>query len=185
MGKINLVSDIRLEKIRLKKRNYIITMSAIFVLGFMFVFILALQGYRWSRVYSLDNTKKKIANTQDELKSYKDIEDMVINIEKGTQAINEIEASQPKWSEFLPILQEVTPQDIRFTEFDQSDRKFKAKAQGKSVESIARLIKSLEDYKYKKSGIALFKNVNVEGYDNKSGFVEFEIVFEMEEGVLW
>ena len=43
------------------------TISAIGILAGMVVFILILQGYRWSRVYSLDVTKKKIADTKEEL----------------------------------------------------------------------------------------------------------------------
>src|SRR3990170_6149865 len=130
MAKINLAPDIRLEKLKLKRRNFIVTMSAIVTLGAMVVFILVLQGYRWSRVYSLDQTKKKIASTQDELKSYKNIEDMVVNIEQGIKAVNEIEKNTPKWSSFFPELGKATPNDIRFTSFSQDGSKFTAKAQG-------------------------------------------------------
>lgn len=191
MSKINLAPDVRLEKLKIKRRNFIVTMSAIVTLGVMVIFILILQGYRWSRVYSLDQTKKKIANTQDELKSYKDIEDMVINIEQGTKAVKEIDSSTPKWSLFLPILEQVTPNDVRFTEFSNEGNNFTAKVQGKQVVSIARLIKSLENYEYKTSpdvqtGQKLFKNIEVDGYTkNSSNMVDFEITFEMEQGILW
>lgn len=190
MGKINLAPDIRQEKIKLKKRNFYVTMAAILIVGATLLFILALQGYRFSKVYSLDQTKKKIANTKDELKSYKNIEDMVINIEQGIKAINEIERTEPKWSRFMPVLEQVTPNDVRFTEFSMDGNKFSAKATGKHIYSIARAIKSLENYEYKaapeaKSGQKLFKNVNVDGYDSKDGMVNFDITFEMEQGVLW
>ena len=191
MSKINLAPDVRLEKLKIKRRNFMVTMGAIIVLGAMVVFILILQGYRWSRVYSLDQTKKKITNTQDELKSYKDIEDMVINIEQGTRAVKEIESKIPKWSLFLPVLEQVTPNDIRFTEFSNEGNKFSAKVQGKQVSSVARLIKSLENYEYKtspdaKTGEKIFKNVNVESYTKeKADMIDFEIEFEMEQGVLW
>lgn len=190
MGKINLVSDIRLEKIKLKRRKFVVTVSAVLILGVMLVFVLLLQGYKWSRVYVLDSTKKKIAATDGELAKYKDIEDMVVNIEHGLQAVKNIESSEPKWSKFLPILEQVTPNDIRFTEFTQTGNTFTAQAQGRSVQSIARVIKSLENYEYKenidaKVGKKLFKNVNVDGYDLKGKEVNFSISFEMEQGVLW
>lgn len=190
MSKINLAPDVRLEKLKIKRRNFIVTMSAIVILGIMVIFILILQGYRWSRVYSLDQTKKKIASTQDELKSYKDIEDMVINIEQGIKAINEIENGEPKWSKFFPVLEQVIPNDIRFVELNQDGYKFTGKVQGRQIYSIARLIKSLEGYQYNNKqegaeGEKLFKNVDVKEYNIKDNLVEFDITFEIEQGVLW
>lgn len=191
MAKINLAPDIRLEKLKHKRRNFYVTIGGIIFVGALILFILILQGYRWSQVYSLDQTKKKISSTDDELKSYKDIEDMAVNIEQGLKAINDVEKSQPKWSLFLPALERATPNDIKFSELSNDGYKFTAKAQGKYVYSIARLIKSLEGYKYKSSpddqtGKKLFKNVNVDGYTvNDQGLVDFDITFEMEQGVLW
>lgn len=193
MAKINLVPDVKLDKLKTKRRNFIVTVVAIVFLGVMIIFILILQGYRWSRVYSLDQTKKKIASTKDELKSYKDIEDMVTNIENGTKAVNEIERKEPKWSRFLPVLQQVTPNDIRFSEFEIRDNnQIHAKVQGRDIGSIGRLIKSLERYEHKadpndKKGKILFKNVDVKGYttNDTSQLIEFDIDFEMEQGVLW
>lgn len=190
MAKINLAPDVRLEKLKIKRRNFIVTISAIVTLGVMVIFILILQGYRLSQVYSLDQTKKKIASTQDELKSYKDIEDMVVNIEQGIKAVNEIEKNEPKWSKFMPVLEKVTPNDVRFTELSIEGNKFTAKADGRYVSSIARIIKSLENYEYKdtpeaEKGKKLFTNVDVKGYDSKDGLVNFDITFEMEQGVLW
>jgi len=189
MSKINLVSDIRLQKIKLKKRNFFVTLSAVVSLAVILVVILILQGYKWSQVIILDNTKKKIAKTDEELKDYKDIEEMVINIEQGLKAINDIESSGAKWSKFLPVLEKVTPNDIQFTEFSQTGNKFSAKASGKSVQSISRLINSLESYEHKEndtqSGAKLFKNVNVDGYDTQNSLISFSVTFEMAEGVLW
>lgn len=192
MAKINLAPDVRLDKLKTKRRNFIVTISAIGILVGMVVFILILQGYRWSRVYSLDVTKKKIAETKEELTKYKDIEDMVINIEQGLRAVNEIETGEPKWSKFFPELEKVTPNDIRFISFSQTGNKFTAKVEGQNVSSIARTVKSLEGYEYKvnaddKTGKKLFKNVNVDSYStsDKSNLVEFDVTFEMEEGMLW
>lgn len=186
MAKINLAPDVRLDKLKTKRRNFIVTMAAIVVLGIMVVFILILQGYKWSKMYSLDQTKKKIASTQDELKGYKDIEDMVINIEQGTKAVNEIEKAEPKWSKFFPVLQQLTPNDIRFTDLSNDGNKFTARLQGQQVTSIARVINSLEGYKDQATGKNLFKNVNVDGYTlNDKNQVEFNMTFEMEPGVLW
>ncbi|RJO61581.1 hypothetical protein C4544_02505 [candidate division WS5 bacterium] len=196
MTKINLAPEVRQEKIKTKKRNFFVTMTAVLVIAAVLIFILILQGYRWSRVYSLDRTKEKIASTQDELKGYKDIEEMVINIEKGLKAVEEIESNQPKWSKFVPVLEQVTPNDIKFVELSMDGNKFTAKAEGKQVQSIARAIKSLEDYKYqeKKEGVSessakegrlLFTNVNVDGYKAGGSGVEFEMTFEVEQGVLW
>lgn len=190
MEKINLAPDVRLDKLRTKRRNFMVTMIAVVTLVATVIFILILQGYRLSRVYSLDQTKKKIANTKEELKDYKNIEDMVINIEQGLKAINQIETSEPLWSVFLPVLEQVTPNDVRFSELSADGNKFTAKAEGQSVVSIARLIKSLENYEYKatqesKEGKKLFKNVNVEEYEIKSGLYTFQIEFEMEQGILW
>lgn len=190
MAKINLAPDVRLEKLKIKKRNFIVTMGAIVTLGIMVIFILIMQGYRWSRVYSLDQTRKKIENTKEELKSYKDIEDMVINIEQGIKAVNEIDKTEPRWTKFMPVLENITPNDVRFTEFSIDGDKFSAKAEGRYIQSIARVIKSLENYEYKESptaesGKKLFKNVNVDGYDSQGGLVNFDITFEMEQGILW
>lgn len=192
MAKINLAPDVRLDKLKTKRRNFLVTISAIGVLAAMVVFILIIQGYRWSRVYSLDVTKKKIADTKEELKTYKDIEDMVINIEQGIKAVNDIEQGEPKWSKFFPEIEKVTPNDIRFISLSPIGNKFTAKVEGQNVSSIARLIKSLEGYEYKvnandKTGKKLFKNVNVDSYSvgEKSNLVEFDVTFEMEEGILW
>jgi Tfp pilus assembly protein PilN len=191
MTKINLAPDVRQDKLRTKRRNFFVTMGAIIVVGVTLLFILGLQGYKWSRVYSLNQTNKKIKSTQDELKSYKDIEEMVINIEQGIKAVDEIERSEPKWSKFLPVLEQVTPNDVRFTELSVDGNKFTAKAEGRQVYSIARVIKSLENYEYKtspddKKGRKLFKNIEVDGYTKgDGGLVNFDITFEMEQGILW
>lgn len=190
MTKINLAPDVRQDKLKLKRRNFMVTLIAVILLVVTIVFILLLQGYRLSRVYSLDQTKKKIESTKTELKKYKDIEDMVVNIEQGLKAINDIENSEPKWSQFLPVLEKVTPNDIRFTELSVENKEFTAKAEGRSISSIARIIKSLENYEHKasedaKTGTKLFKNVIVEGYEIKNGAVNFNISFEMEENILW
>lgn len=189
MTKINLAPDVRQEKLKTKKRNFFVTMTAILIIAATLIFILILQGYRWSRVYSLDQTKKKISSTEDELKNYKDIEEMVINIEKGLNAVGEIEKNQPKWSKFVPVLEQVTPNDVKFVELSMEGNKFTAKAEGKQVQSIARVIKSLEDYKYQGNkeaeGKPLFKSVNVDGYKGGGSGVDFEITFEIEQGVLW
>ncbi len=191
MAKINLAPDIRLEKLRIKKLNFYITLGALIIFGVLVLFILILQGYRWSQSYSLDQTKKKIASTEDELKNYKDIEDMVVNIEQGTSAINNIDKTTPKWSRFMPVLEQVTPNDISFTELSQSGNQFKAKAEGRYVYSIARLMKSLANYEYKdnqddQTGTKLFQNVSVDGYSiTDNGLVDFDITFEMKDGVLW
>ncbi len=191
MSKINLAPDVRLEKLKTKRMNFYVTIGAIVAVGILVLFILIIQGYRWSQSYSLSQTKEKIANTKDELKNYKDIEDMVINIEQGTAAINSIEKNQPRWSRFMPVLEQVTPNDVRFSELTQSGNKFTAKAEGKYVYSIARLINSLNSYQYKndqnaQTGVKLFKNVNVDGYSiNDKNLVDFDVTFEITNGVLW
>ncbi len=185
MTKINLAPDVRLDKLKTKRRNFMVTITAIIILAGMVAFILVLQGYKWSKIYLLDQTKKKIASTNDELKGYKDIEDMVVNIEQGTKAINNIEQSEPKWSRFFPVLEKVTPNDVQFLSLSQTDNKFTAQIKGRQLYSIPRLMNTLDSYKDEKTGRNLFKNVSVTSYSASGDAIDFSISFEMEQGILW
>lgn len=204
MSKINLVPDFRLEKIKTKRRNFLITFFSAITIIIMVVLVVLLQSLQYVQKYNLERTEKDISKTKDELKEYSDIESMVINIEQGLKAIDEMSKSESKWSLFLPELEKITPNDIRFSDFNQEGTTFKARAEGQNITSLARLIKSLETYKYVKpetpstpdasneqtvqnQGKALFKNIVVTGYtkEGSDNFIKFEISFELEEGILW
>ncbi len=190
MSKINLMPDVKQEKIKTKRRNFFVTIAAMAILAITILALLVLQGYKWALDYNLSRTKQDIASTNDELKNYADIERIVDDINQGLAAINQVQAQEPKWSLFLPQLEKVTPNDIQYTQFSQNGNTFKASAVGKNVVSIARAIKALDDYNYQQSGNnqnqKLFNNVVVTGYDQgTNGNVKFDISFDLKQGVLW
>ncbi len=190
MAKINLMPDVKQERIKTKRRNFFVTITAIVILAATILALIVMQGYKWALDYNLARTKEDISRTNDELKNYADIEQTVTNIEQGLQAINQVSSSEPRWSLFLPQLEKVTPNDVQYTQFSQEGNTFKASAVGKSVVSIARTIKALENYTYQKDKSSqrqkLFNNVVVTGYSkDENGNVKFDISFDLKQGVLW
>lgn len=192
MSKINLVPDIRVEKIKTKRRNFVVTFFAIIIIVVLVTTLVILQGYRVFQKVSLDSTNKNIVQTKEELKEYAGLEKTITNIEQGLKAVDDISKNEPRWSLFLPQLEKATPNDIKFTGFTQEGTAFKASVSGQKVVSIARLIKSLESYEFKKNegdeeNKKLFKNVTITGYtrDAESGLLTAEVSFELEGGLLW
>lgn len=191
MSNINLISEVNIQKLKAKKRNFLIVFTAVIILSVLVFLTLVLQGYKWVRNRSLDQTNKNIAGVRSELEGYKDIEVTVKNIETGLKAIDTIESSEHKWSFFLPHLEKATPADVQFTSLSQDGNTFEASAVGKNVASVGRAIFALESYRFKDSQTSeernLFTNAVVSGYtkDKKKGTVSFKITFDMEEGVLW
>lgn len=191
MSKINLISEVNLEKLKIKKRNFLVMYFAIVVLVVLLAATLLLQGYKWVRNNGLKNTNEKIAATKGELEEYKGIENTIVNIETGLKAIESIESNEHQWSLFLPQLEKVTPSDVQFTSLSQNGSTFQASATGRSISSVGRTINALEEYKYKNPSTNveanLFHNVSVTGYtkDKKKGTVTFQVSFDMEEGALW
>jgi len=191
MSNINLISEVNLEKLKVKKRNFVVMFAAIVVLTVLVVVTLLLQGYKWVRGTSLKNTEQKVTETRGELEQYKDIETTIVNIETGLKAIEDIEGNEHKWSLFLPHLEKATPFDVQFTSLNQNGRTFTSNALGRSVASIGRTVYALEEYKYKDSKTGeerkLFGNVNISGYskDKKKGTVSFDVSFDMEDSAIW
>lgn len=191
MSKINLISDVNLEKLKIKRRNFLMMFTAGVVLAALVIVALLLQGYKWVRQGSLEKTEEKIASTMTELDGYRDIETTILNIETGLKAIEDIESKEHKWSLFLPHLEKAIPSDVQFTSLSQNGNTFQASAVGRNISSVGRTIYALEEYKYKDPKTneekSLFGNTSISGYtkDKKKGTVSFEVSFDMKEGALW
>jgi len=191
MSNINLISEVNVKKLKAKKRNFLVLFTAVIILSALVFVTLALQGYKWVRNRSLDQTNKNIANVRSELENYKDLETTIVNIETGLKAIDAVEGSEHKWSLFLPHLEKATPSDVQFVSLNQEGNTFKASALGKNVASVGRTVYALEEYKYKDSETgetkSLFNNVVISGYtkDKKDGSISFEVSFDMEEDAIW
>ena len=80
MSKINLMPDVKQEKIKTKRRNFFVTITAMAILAITILALLVLQGYKWALDYNLSRTKQDIASTNDELKNYADIERIVDDV---------------------------------------------------------------------------------------------------------
>lgn len=197
MSKINLMPEVKVEQIKIKRYNFMATFAAIIVLTIIALGVTILLGYKYILARDIKNTNADITALREELKGYQELEEMVVNIDQGLTSINEITLSQHQWSGFLSHLEKVTPNDIQFVDFSQEGMKFTATAKGKNVSSIGRLIQSLENYEVQAgsseesnqaevSGSKLFRAVDVDGYTKDvDGTVDFSITFELQEGVLW
>ncbi len=198
MSKINLIPEVKVEQIKLKKLNVTAVLSAIAVTAIMVFFSFIMLGYNFVLGQGIKNTESDINATKQEINQYTEIEEMVLNLNDGLVLVENLKASNHKWSYFLNHLEKITPSDIRFLQFAQEGSKITAKAEGKQVSAIGRLVKSIEDYessidlaqassdKEENLKTKIFQNTQVNGYNrNTDGTVEFTIIFELIEGLIW
>jgi Tfp pilus assembly protein PilN len=146
MTKINLIAGYQEEKIQTKKISNYFTIGAVSFIVVIIVAIVIVWGVTVTQKAITQNTKEKIAQTQQELEQYKGLEETVISLEKGLAGAREILNGKYQWTKLLDHLEASTPKDVQYTALKLSDQKIDATLTGQDVNSLSRYVDSYKGY---------------------------------------
>jgi VCBS repeat-containing protein len=147
MIKINLISDLQEKKVKTKKVNSYVTMGSVGFIVVILVTILFIWGVIVAEQTITNKTNKDIATAEAELAQYKDLETVVISLEKGLASAKTILNGKDNWTRLLVHMEAAAPKDVQYTKLKLTDGKIEADLNGKSVDSISRYIESYKGYK--------------------------------------
>lgn len=185
MSKINLIPEIKQKKQKIQKVNATVTSIATFVAIILGGITLLLLSYNGLLAGQISSTNKKISTTENNIKTMKDLEDQVSNLEYGLKNIKQITESNKSWTKFFSDIEKATPADVQFVSFYVNGNQISANLRGSDIRSIDRFIASFETYlnSDKKN---VFSNVLVSGYSKKdSGEYVFDAKFDVNEEAAW
>jgi Tfp pilus assembly protein PilN len=147
MIKINLISDLQDKKVKAKKVNSYATIGSVAFVVVILAIILFIWGVTVAERTIAANTNKEIATVQTELEQYKELEAVVISLEKGLASAKTILNGKDNWTKLLTHIEASTPGDVQYTKLGLTDSKITGDLNGKDVNSIARTIESYKGYK--------------------------------------
>jgi Tfp pilus assembly protein PilN len=146
MFSINLVPEIQKQKQAQAKRNAIATVVGIAIIGVVVLTLLVIGSLKVSANIRLDNTEKNIDEIKAESEQYKELEETVVTLESGLLAIKQTMDGENNWTLLFPHLEAATPQDVTYRSLTIEGDTVEATLVGESVDSIARYLKSYENY---------------------------------------
>lgn len=146
MFQINLVPEVQEKKLEIKRINTYSTIFAIALLGIVAAVLLIVGGIDIARKAEISSTDKKIADVQAESEKYKELEETVISLEKGLAGIKQISDGTNNWTKLLPHLEAATPTDVKYATLKISSGTLEGTLDGKSVDSLAKLVESYKKY---------------------------------------
>lgn len=147
MFSINLVPEVQQQKQKVAKRNTLGTIIAIAIIGLCAATLLIMGGIKIAKTNQLSNTNKEIERIEQESEKYKELEEIVVSLEKGLAGVNEINDGKYTWTMLLTHIENATPQDVQYTNLSLDGNNLNANLRGKSIDSLARYIKSFKEYK--------------------------------------
>jgi hypothetical protein len=179
MLSINLVPEVKKEQAKLKKINLTVTTVAVVVGGILLAAVLLISSLLGYRTVRIGTVKGNITKIEGELEVYKELEESVNTLENGLADIKKIVSGGRNWTEFFAEIENATPADIQFTNFQVSGNTISASVKGKEVKSIDRFIKSFTNYQ-NSAKTKMFANVVVDGYTvAEGGMVSFQAKFDV------
>jgi hypothetical protein len=185
MSKINLIPEVRQEKLRLQRLNSVTTTAAVVVAVVFVAVIIILSLYAGVLAAQKSSINHDINSVQESLNTMKDLEKTVTNLEGGLADIKEIVNGNKDWSSFLTVLEKSTPGDIQFTNLAINSGVANASLVGKDIKAIDRFINSFSNVKNDK-GDNYFSDVKVTGYSRKdNGQYTFQTTFNLNGSAIW
>ena len=147
MFDINLVPEIQQQKQAQAKRNTVATIIGAAIVGAVVVTLVVLGSLKVAAGISLKNTQRKIDDVKAESEQYKELEETVLSIEAGLAGIKSTIDGQNDWTKLMPHLETATPSDIQYRSLGIEGTTITARLVGKNVDSVARFIRSYENYR--------------------------------------
>lgn len=146
MIKINLVPEVQEKKLRVRKMNTYSTFAAVIIIG-LTVFVLLVIGI-WGAVKkaSLRVTEERIADTNKELEQYRELEEVVLSLEKGLSGIKAILNGENDMLKVITHVENASPADIKFKSLKIQPGTIESELESMSVEEAARFIESVQAY---------------------------------------
>jgi Tfp pilus assembly protein PilN len=185
MSKINLIPEVKQKKQKIQKVNATVSSITTFTGVVLIGLIVILLGYNGVLLAQIKSTNDKIAKTEASIKTMKDLEDQVVNLEQGLKDVKLITEKNKSWTKFFSELEKATPDDVQFLSFAINGNQVTAGLKGKEVNSIDRFISSFTNYK-DKNDQNLFGEVVVNSYNKKdTGQYLFQAKFNVNEGIAW
>ena len=185
MTKINLIPEVKQREQKVQRVNAL-TVTISVVVG-VTVLLVAIGFFTWNQIKSqrISSTEKKIANINEELKPYEELEKNVLLMEKSLKEIKAILSGDKKWSLFFIELEKATPADVQIRTFSKTGDNINMQLATRDVIGVDRFIKSFSGYKYNENN--LFNNVKVKGYSRDAGndLITFSAEMELNSEILW
>lgn len=146
MIKINLVPEVQEKKLKVRKMNTYSTFAAVIIIG-LTVFVLLVIGI-WGAVKkaSLRVTEERIASTNKELEQYKELEEVVLSLEKGLSGIKAIINGENDILKVIAHVENASPAEVIFKNLRIKEGIIEAELESKTVEETARFIESIQAY---------------------------------------
>lgn len=185
MSKINLIPEVRRQKLKLQQVNKTVTSLAVLLGIILAAVIIGLSVYAGIIKAQTNSLDGKIEKVQDSLDTMKDLEATVLNLETGLTDIKAIIAGAKDWGNLFSLLERYTPGDIQITNFTVNGSSVTMSLKGKSVEAIDRFIASFSAAK-DDNDQNCFSNVVVNGYTKKGATeVVFSAALDLNEDAVW
>lgn len=146
MLKINLVPEVQQQKDRLVKINYYTMLICVVFIATTIISLMVIYGITLTTRQMIKNRENKISDLNTEIGKYKELEEIVLSLEKGLDEAKKILDGSRDWNKLLPHIEKATPKDIRFSELKLEDGLISAKIEGKDLNSIARFVQSFKNY---------------------------------------
>lgn len=147
MFKINLIPEVQEKKKRLKKINVYSTVFGVVVIALCLLAMILISGLQFAKRSELNSTEAKIGEVQKEIDTYKELEKTVLSLEQGLNSARQIIDGTNRWTKLLYHMEKATPSDVQYTSLKLTADQVDAELNGKSVNSIARLVDSYKIYK--------------------------------------
>ncbi len=185
MSKINLIPEVRQQKLKVQQLNATVTSTAVVLAVVVGIVTFSLAGYAGVMATQKASIERDIVTTQDSLDTMKDLEATVLNLELGLKNIKAIIDGNKNWNNLFLVFEKNTPTDIQISNLTMNSGLLSLSMKGKEVRSIDRFLGAFIAAKNDKDE-NYFLNVSVAGFTKKdTGAVTFESKINVNEAALW
>jgi hypothetical protein len=113
------------------------------------IFIAALVGMLLYLSYlkiSVGSTDRSITDAKNEIGKYKEVEDLLVSLEKGLAGARQIIANDKNWTVLFPHIEQATPAEVVYTRLKLTPDQIDSDIEGASVDALARLVDGYKEY---------------------------------------
>lgn len=146
MLKINLVPELQETKQKQSRVNYLTTVIALSVVGFIVLVLIIISGISVANNAQKKDVEAQIKTIETELSQYKGLEETVLSIQAGLKEAKDALDGKNSWTKLLVHLESATPKDVKFVTLTVEPNKIVASLEGKDINSVARFADSYKQY---------------------------------------
>lgn len=194
---INLLPETLQRRLKIKRVNYIVTLTAIVVGVILLVLFLVLGGINLNRKRVLGNLESQQSDLTKKVGQFSGLEQRVLSFNERMGDIKTLVDQQPKWKNLFSAIEKFIPQEITLSTLKVTETSISVDGKGTDFNSIGRFLESARKFEYEKeTGVVkdgkkettkekLFDSVVLSSFSVKEGKANFSATLNLRQGVLW